>query len=115
MNCLGISKRTQVVAALVEGASINSIVRMTGVSKPTILKLLHDVARVLLITISTFTISACAVCSAMRFGHSLAQRIRMPALKRKSRGGETFGHGRPLMPIQSYRSRVDVGGVGRSS
>ena len=30
------------VAALVEGASINSAVRMTGVSKPTILKLLAD-------------------------------------------------------------------------
>jgi IS1 family transposase len=42
MNKLTKEKRMQVVAALVEGASINSTVRMTGVSKPTILKLLAD-------------------------------------------------------------------------
>lgn len=42
MNKLTTQKRTQVVAALVEGASVNSVVRMTGVSKPTILKLLAD-------------------------------------------------------------------------
>ena len=42
MNKLTTQKRTQVVAALVEGASVNSVVRMTCVSKPTILKLLAD-------------------------------------------------------------------------
>ncbi len=42
MNRLSIDKRTRVTAALVEGASINSIVRMTGVSKVTILRLLED-------------------------------------------------------------------------
>lgn len=42
MNKLNTQKRVQVVAALVEGASINSTVRMTGISKPTILKLLAD-------------------------------------------------------------------------
>lgn len=42
MNKLTTQKRVQVVAALVEGASVNSVVRMTGVSKPTILKLLAD-------------------------------------------------------------------------
>ena len=36
MNRLSSSKRVQVVAALVEGASINAIVRMTGVAKHTI-------------------------------------------------------------------------------
>ena len=40
MNRLSKKKQAQVVAALVEGASINSTVRMTGISKPTILKLL---------------------------------------------------------------------------
>lgn len=39
MNRLPTEKRVQVVAALVEGSSINSIVRMTGVAKHTILKL----------------------------------------------------------------------------
>lgn len=42
MNRLPIQKRVQVIAALVEGNSINSIVRMTGVAKHTILKLLED-------------------------------------------------------------------------
>lgn len=42
MNQLPITKRTAVVAALVEGNSIRSTARMTGVSKPTILKLLTD-------------------------------------------------------------------------
>jgi IS1 family transposase len=40
MNKLNRTKQAQVVAALVEGNSINSTVRMTGVSKVTILKLL---------------------------------------------------------------------------
>jgi IS1 family transposase len=42
MNKLPRTKQAQVIAALVEGNSINSIVRMTGVSKVTILKLLKD-------------------------------------------------------------------------
>ena len=42
MNKLSTAARVQVIAALVEGCSINSTVRMTGVSKPTILKLLAD-------------------------------------------------------------------------
>lgn len=42
MNQLSREKRAQIVAALVEGNSVNSTVRMTGVSKVTILKLLAD-------------------------------------------------------------------------
>jgi len=42
VNRLRTEKRVQVLAALVEGSSINSIVRMTGVAKHTILKLLKD-------------------------------------------------------------------------
>jgi IS1 family transposase len=41
-NVLKSSKRTAVVAALCEGNSINSTVRMTGVAKTTILRLLVD-------------------------------------------------------------------------
>jgi IS1 family transposase len=40
MNRLSRKEQAQVVAALVEGNSINSVVRMTGVSKVTILRLL---------------------------------------------------------------------------
>ena len=46
MNRLNKQKQAQVVAALVEGASINSAVRMTGVLKPTILKLLADLGTI---------------------------------------------------------------------
>jgi IS1 family transposase len=42
MNVLHSTKRTQVVAALVEGSSINATCRMTGVAKHTVLKLLKD-------------------------------------------------------------------------
>lgn len=42
MNQLSIEKRAMVVRALVEGCSIRSIVRMTGVSKNTIAKLLPE-------------------------------------------------------------------------
>jgi IS1 family transposase len=42
MNKLTTAKRIAVVAALVEGNSIRATVRMTDVSKPTILKLLAD-------------------------------------------------------------------------
>ncbi|MGD0787235.1 MAG: hypothetical protein ABR898_04565 [Terracidiphilus sp.] len=45
MNRLSTAKRIQVVAALVEGSSINSIVRVTGVSMHTILDLLRDLGR----------------------------------------------------------------------
>lgn len=43
MNRLSLTKRAQILSALVEGTAINAIVRMTGVSKVTILKLLKDV------------------------------------------------------------------------
>src|ERR1700692_284279 len=42
MNRLQTSDRTRVIAALVEGTSINATCRMTGVAKHTVLKLLRD-------------------------------------------------------------------------
>ncbi|MGA2570939.1 MAG: IS1 family transposase [Terracidiphilus sp.] len=43
MNRLSLKMRAQIVTAMVEGNSINSIVRMTGTAKNTVLKLLADV------------------------------------------------------------------------
>lgn len=43
MNRLATDKRAQVIAALVEGVSINATCRMTGVAKHTVLKLLKDI------------------------------------------------------------------------
>ena len=45
MNRLDKMKQAQVIAALVEGNSIRSTVRMTGVAKNTIVKLLADVGK----------------------------------------------------------------------
>ena len=45
MNRLTKEKRIQVLGALVEGNSIRSTVRMTGVAKNTVVKLLCDVSR----------------------------------------------------------------------
>lgn len=42
MNRLKTEKRTQVIAALVEGNSVNATCRMTGVAKHTVLNLLRD-------------------------------------------------------------------------
>jgi IS1 family transposase len=42
MNKLPLAKRAQVISALMEGTGVNAAVRMTGVSKPTILKLVAD-------------------------------------------------------------------------
>src|SRR5258708_28319765 len=43
MNKLSTEKQVAVISALVEGCSVRSTARLTGVSKPTILKLLADV------------------------------------------------------------------------
>ena len=45
MNKLSTEKRSQVVSALVEGNGIRATVRMTGVSKNTIAKLLVELGR----------------------------------------------------------------------
>lgn len=48
MNRLSTSKRTQIIAMLCEGCSINAIVRMTRTSKTTILRLLLEIGSVCL-------------------------------------------------------------------
>jgi hypothetical protein len=45
MNKLDIKKRSQIIAALVEGNSIRATCRMTGAAKGTVLKLLADVGQ----------------------------------------------------------------------
>jgi IS1 family transposase/lambda repressor-like predicted transcriptional regulator len=45
MNKLRIAKRTQVIASLVEGNSIRATVRMTGVAKNTVAKLLVEIGQ----------------------------------------------------------------------
>jgi len=45
MNQLTTAKRVSVLSALVEGCSIRSTVRMTGMAKNTVLKLLADAGK----------------------------------------------------------------------
>jgi N-formylglutamate amidohydrolase len=45
MNQLSTTRRAQVIAALVEGNSINATCRMLGVGKHTVLRLLEDAGR----------------------------------------------------------------------
>lgn len=64
MNRLSREKQSQVVAALVEGNSINATVRMTGVAKHTILKLVADLG------------SACAEYQNAAFQNLKCKRIQ---------------------------------------
>lgn len=64
MNRLSLSKRVQVVAAPVEGSSIRSIERMTGVAKHTILKLLEGVG-----------------CACAAYHHHIVREIRVRRLQ----------------------------------
>ena len=43
MNRLSVKQRTQLIAALVEGNSIRATVRMTGIAKNTVVKLLAEI------------------------------------------------------------------------
>ena len=61
MNRLPLNKRIDVIAALVEGNSLRSIVRMTGVALNTVTKLLVDMG--------------CA-CAAYHHGHVRDVRVR---------------------------------------
>jgi hypothetical protein len=61
MNRLATDKRAVVIAALIEGTSLNATCRMTGVAKHTLLKLLKDIG--------------CA-CAAYRNTHVRNLRVR---------------------------------------
>jgi IS1 family transposase len=65
MNKLSVEKRVAVVSALVEGCSIRSTSRMTGVAKGTILRLLAEVG------------AACAVYQDKAIRNVSAQRIQV--------------------------------------
>jgi IS1 family transposase len=90
MNKLTAAKRAAVVAALVEGNSIRATVRMTGVSKPTVLKLLTDLGAVCQVyqdeTIRSVKAARVQVDEIWQFVYAKAKNV--PAEKRG-----TFGVG----------------------
>jgi transposase len=79
MNKVTKERRAQVVAALVEGASINSVVRMTGISKPAILKLLKEISarHAKNIRMKNSAISHASAFNVTRYGASALPRIKM--------------------------------------
>ena len=64
MNRMSTPKRSQVIAALVEGASINAPCRMTGVAKHTVLNLLRALG-----------------CAAATFHHQNVRALRVRCLQ----------------------------------
>jgi IS1 family transposase len=65
MNRVDTSRRAQVIQCLIEGNSINSTVRMTGVAKNTVLKLLVDLGE------------ACSAYQDRKLRHLHCQRIQV--------------------------------------
>lgn len=67
MSRLATDKRTAVIAALVEGASINATCRMTGVAKHTILKLLKDMGCACAVALYFMHYNFCRLHKTLRF------------------------------------------------
>ena len=103
MNRLSTAKRVAVVSALVEGCSIRSTVRMTGVSKNTIAKLLVELGAACRAyqdeTLRNLPLQARAV------RRNLVVRRRQgqerAATRRRTLGSAPCGRGRPSMPTPS--------------
>jgi len=86
MNRLSTDKRTAVIAALVEGTSVNAACRITGAAKHTVLKLLKDMALLLPTTIPMSAISESGAYKPMRFGLSCTARIKNLTLEQVQAG-----------------------------
>ena len=65
MNRLSSEKRAQVIASLVEGNSIRATVRMTGVAKNTVTKLLVDLG------------TACSVHQDVELRNLMCERVQV--------------------------------------
>ena len=103
MNRLSTAKRTEILAAFCEGASINATSRMTGVSKVTILKLLGDIGPVCLdYQRKTFVDLPCkSGSSATKSGASSVPSNATFRLTSGAVGVGTFGSGRRSAPTPS--------------
>lgn len=104
INRLDSAKRVQVVKCLVEGNSIRATVRMTGVAKNTITKLLVDLGR------------ACAEYQDEHLRNLPCKRVQcdeiwsfigakqknIKTVEQAESGGVMSGHGRPSMRIPNW-------------
>ncbi|MEO5926318.1 MAG: DDE-type integrase/transposase/recombinase [Bryobacteraceae bacterium] len=93
MNKLTNEKRAQVIAALVEGNSIRSIVRMTGVAKNTIAKLLLDLGEVCTEFLNNSLVNLPATrvqCDEIWSFVGAKQKNVTPALRAKGHAGDIW-------------------------
>jgi hypothetical protein len=94
MNCLSKEQQIRVVAALVEGNSLRSTSRMTGVARNTVTTLLLDLAEACAGYHDRYVRNLkVAVCSATKFGILLERRRRIPRQKRRRKDGAILGRG----------------------
>jgi len=117
MNKLDTKKRAAVVAALAEGCSVRATARMTGISKPTILKVLADLGpRARGSTVRRSWASAPAGSSVMKSGRSDTPKKRTSPKSARGNGASvTCGRG-PLStrtPSSAFRGRWGTGTVER--
>lgn len=113
MNRLSLVQKARVVAVIVEGNSIRSTKRTTGVAKNSVIKLLFDLA------------NAWAEYYDMHFQGLRVRRLQCDEIwafaganmkKRNARtenrgAGETFGLGRPSTPTQFCVSSISLAAV----
>ncbi len=108
MNCGDPKKRTQLVTAMVEGSSVDSIVRMTGTAENTVLKLLADVSWAAYIfhdrTARSVRVRRLQCDEIRRFVGAKATNV---VWKGSSKAGEMRGHGLRQMMTQNYAFRSD--------
>ena len=103
MNCLDPQTRARIVACLIEGCSIRATVRMTGVSKNTVVKLLADLGTV------------CAAFHDKHVRNLLVRSLQCDEIwsivgakkknaspEQKAEGWVMFGRGSPLTPIPNW-------------
>lgn len=109
MNRISAIQSVRVIASLVEGNSIRATVRMTGVAKNTIVKLLDEISiRATFIKIASLAICSASESNAMRFGLSATPKKRtFPKTKRDCLDSATFGLGRPYAPIEAHGELED--------
>ena len=105
MNRLSNDKRTQIVRMIVEGNSVRSITRMTGVCQEAILKLLCDLGTACAKHHKTFVrnLTFRGASSATKFGRSATRKTRTFQQSAKT-SRVAFGRGSRLMLTPSSSS-----------
>jgi len=102
MNTLANDDRIRVVAALVEGNSIRSTSRMTGIARNTVTKLLVDLGQACMVYhdhhVRDVTVRRLQCDEIWAYVGAKAKNV---SAEKKEIGWETFGRGSELTPIRN--------------